>query len=34
MSQIGANAMAKQGYSFNDILEHYYRGLKSRPFRE
>jgi stage II sporulation protein D len=28
MSQIGANAMAKQGYSFNDILEHYYRGVK------
>ncbi|NLJ66667.1 MAG: stage II sporulation protein D, partial [Clostridiales bacterium] len=28
MSQIGANAMAKQGYSYDDILVHYYRGVK------
>ncbi|HZJ58319.1 MAG TPA: stage II sporulation protein D [Clostridia bacterium] len=28
MSQIGANAMARQGYNYSDILGHYYRGIK------
>ncbi|MCG8541083.1 MAG: stage II sporulation protein D [Clostridia bacterium] len=27
MSQYGANGMAKNGYSFEDILKHYYRGV-------
>lgn len=28
MSQFGANAMAKQGKNYKEILEHYYRGTK------
>lgn len=27
MSQYGANGMAKKGYSFEDILKHYYKGV-------
>lgn len=27
MSQYGAQAMAKQGYSYQDILKHYYQGV-------
>ena len=27
MSQWGANAMAKQGYSYRDILNFYYTGI-------
>lgn len=27
MSQVGANAMAKQGFSYKEILEHYYTGV-------
>lgn len=27
LSQYGANAMAQEGYSYNDILEHYYTGI-------
>ncbi len=27
MSQYGANGMAKRGYSFEDILYHYYTGI-------
>jgi stage II sporulation protein D len=27
MSQYGANAMAEEGYSYQDILEHYYTGI-------
>jgi len=28
MSQIGANALAQRGYSYVEILEHYYRGAR------
>jgi stage II sporulation protein D len=28
MSQYGANGMAKEGYDYKDILEHYYTGVK------
>jgi stage II sporulation protein D len=28
MSQYGANTMAKEGYSYKDILSHYYTGTK------
>lgn len=28
MSQYGANGMAKKGYSFEDILKHYYSGVE------
>lgn len=28
MSQYGANYMAKQGYSYEDILKHYYQGIE------
>lgn len=28
MSQYGANGMAKEGYSFQDILTHYYQGVE------
>lgn len=28
MSQYGANGMAKKGYTYKDILEHYYTGIK------
>jgi len=27
MSQIGANAMAEQGFSYEEILRHYYTGI-------
>jgi stage II sporulation protein D len=27
MSQYGANGMAKEGYTYNDILTHYYKGV-------
>ena len=27
MSQWGANAMAKNGSKYNDILKHYYNGV-------
>jgi len=28
MSQYGANAMAKEGYSCEEILEHYFTGAQ------
>ena len=28
MSQYGANAMAKMGYKYDEILKHYYTGVK------
>ncbi|MGI6526725.1 MAG: stage II sporulation protein D [Caldicoprobacterales bacterium] len=28
MSQVGADQMARQGYSYKDILQHYYRGVE------
>ena len=28
MSQTGADALAKQGYSYQDILKHYYTGVE------
>ena len=28
MSQWGANAMAKEGKSYNEILTHYYQGTE------
>jgi stage II sporulation protein D len=28
MSQIGANAMAKEGKDYREILKHYYRGVE------
>ena len=28
MSQYGANSMAKEGYSYFEILSHYYKGVK------
>ena len=28
MSQYGANGMAKEGYLYQDIIEHYYSGVK------
>ena len=28
MSQYGANAMAKDGYNYKEILSHYYTGIK------
>ena len=28
MSQTGADALAKQGYSYQDILKHYYTGIE------
>ena len=27
MSQTGADALAKQGYSYQEILKHYYTGI-------
>jgi len=30
MSQWGANIMAGEGYSYDDILKHYYRGVEIR----
>lgn len=32
MSQLGANAMAKDGASYRDILTHYYTGVKIETF--
>ena len=31
MSQWGANLMAKQGKKVNEIIKHYYRGVKIEP---
>jgi len=31
LSQYGADGMAQQGYSFDEILNHYYRGASLRP---
>lgn len=28
LSQTGADALAKQGYSYQDILKHYYTGIE------
>ena len=28
MSQYGANYMAQDGYKYDDILKHYYKGVK------
>ena len=28
MSQYGAEGMAKEGYKYDDILKHYYTGIK------
>lgn len=28
MSQVGADQMARQGYSYKDILQHYYKGVE------
>ncbi len=28
MSQTGADSLAKQGYSYQDILKHYYTGIE------
>ena len=28
MSQYGANGMAKAGYNYEQILKHYYKGVK------
>lgn len=28
LSQTGADALAKQGYSYKDILKHYYTGIE------
>ena len=28
MSQYGANGMAKEGFLFEDIIKHYYQGIK------
>ena len=33
MSQYGANAMAKQGKSAQQILRHYYTGVKIHKFQ-
>jgi SpoIID/LytB domain protein len=30
MSQNGANILAKQGYSYADILKYYYTGIEVR----
>ncbi len=32
MSQCGANAMAKQGADYREILKHYYTGVEIEPF--
>ena len=32
MSQYGANGMAKEGYSYQDILKHYYTGIEIKKF--
>ena len=28
MSQYGANGMAKEGYKYDEILKHYYKGVE------
>ena len=28
MSQYGANGMAKEGYTYEEILKHYYKGVE------
>ncbi len=33
MSQYGANGMARNGYNFEDILKHYYRGVDLEEYR-
>lgn len=33
MSQWGANAMAKEGYTYNDILKHYYKGIEIKKIK-
>ncbi|WP_073147056.1 stage II sporulation protein D [Paramaledivibacter caminithermalis] len=33
MSQYGANGMAKKGYTFEDILKHYYQGVEIKEYR-
>jgi stage II sporulation protein D len=33
MSQVGANYMAKQGYTYTDILKHYYNGIEIEKYR-
>jgi len=33
MSQVGANHMAKQGYTYVDILKHYYKGIEVKKYR-
>ena len=33
MSQVGANAMAAQGSSYREILQHYYTGVAFAPLR-
>lgn len=32
MSQTGADALAKQGYLYQDILKHYYTGIEVIKF--
>jgi stage II sporulation protein D len=34
MSQKGANTMAKNGSSYKEILEHYYKGIKLNNINE
>ncbi|WP_432406999.1 stage II sporulation protein D [Wukongibacter sp. M2B1] len=33
MSQYGANGMAKEGYTFEDILKHYYQGVDIEAYK-
>lgn len=32
LSQTGADALAKQGYTYRDILKHYYTGIEITKF--
>ena len=34
MSQYGANGMAKEGYTYDEILKHYYSGTKIKQYKE
>lgn len=34
MCQYGANGMAKAGYSYRDILSHYYQGITIQPLKQ
>ena len=34
MSQWGAKYLAKRGYNAKNILEHYYKGIQIKPFKE